>query len=99
MVVESQHSENLGALGQGIVTGFLLLFAYYVTALGIGYYTSTAWVWAVSGLFVLSSLFMILSVVLLVQRQRVSKDFFVIGSVILLLLVIVAAASVVRGAG
>jgi len=99
MVMESQHGENLGAVGQGIVTGFLLLFAYYLMALGVGSYVSTSWVWAISGLFVLSSLFMILSVVMLVQRQRVSKDFFVIGSVILLLLVIVAAASVVRGAG
>lgn len=97
--MESQHGENLGAVGQGIVTGFLLLFAYYLMALGIGFYASTIWVWAISGLFVLSSLFMILSVIMLVQRQRVSKDFFVIGSVILLLLVIVAAASVVRGAG
>ena len=97
--MESQHDENLRAVGQGIVTGFLLLFAYYLMALGTGFYPSPVWVWAISGLFVLSSSSMILSVVMLVQRQHVSKDFLVIGSVILLLLVIVAAASVVRGVG
>jgi len=99
MVMESQHGEDLGAVGQGIVTGFLLLFAAYLTALGTGFYAAPIWVWAISGLFVLSSMFMILSLVMLVQRQRVSKDFFVIGSVILLLLVIVAGACVVRGVG
>jgi uncharacterized membrane protein len=99
MVMESQRGENLGAVGQGIVTGFLLLFAYYLMAFGIEFYTSTGWIWAISGLFVLSSVFMILSVVLLVQRQQDSKNLLVIGSLFLLLLVIVVAANVVRGAG
>lgn len=93
IAMEPQRIEQLGPVGQGIVTGFLLLTSYYTMALGTGYaHNSTLWTALIAGLFVGTSILFVLSTVELINGRPESRSLLLMGALLLLLQILALAA-------